>query len=759
MIETQEIASPAAFTERFINQTNKSVFLTGKAGTGKTTLLKKIIESTHKNTIVVAPTGIAALNAGGVTIHSMFQLPFGGFLPITGEPPHISEYLRLQTKDTLRKHFRMSGQRQRILRNLELLIIDEVSMLRADLLDAINYMLQTVRRNNHPFGGVQVLYIGDLLQLPPIVKREEWKVLKDYYGGSFFFHAQVCQVEPPLYIELDKVYRQSDRDFIDVLNNLRNNVITQDDVSLLNNFVQPDFDTTKNEGYITLTTHNAKAESMNSESLEALSGRSTTYEAEIVGDFPSHMYPLAPTLELKVGAQIMFIKNDLSMDKQYYNGKIGRIIDLSHDTISVLFPEERKTIEVEKYEWENIAYQVDDASGEIKEEVKGTFVHYPIKLAWAITVHKSQGLTFEKAVLDLSKVFAPGQAYVALSRLTSLKGLVLLSPIRMNGLKSEHDVVQYAKNKAEKPVLEAALSSGTMQFIHDRLQQAFNWESMVSKWLALESSHRTASSNSAKGKCVPWVEEQVHELMTSLEPARKFRTQLQRICHPQNFDIEVIYERVIAAHDFFMKILEPVFKKTLKHLLFVYSLKSAKQYIEDLEEIDELLTETILNLKKTKYLVEEIANGNPLTKEGIWNDEIKNYKVAKLAVAKHEYSKERGALHELVDEITQEEKPKSSRKKKKDTYKETLKLVKQGLSIPEIAARRKFTEDTITRHLCKLITNEKLDILDIMSSDRYQMLQDQIGKEMKDGLTKTKEALNDEFSYQELSLYKASLLM
>lgn len=759
MIEAPETSSPAEFTERFINQTNKSVFLTGKAGTGKTTLLKKIIESTHKNTVVVAPTGIAALNAGGVTIHSMFQLPFGGFIPITGEPPHISEYIRLQSKDTLRKHFRMSGQRQRILRNLELLIVDEVSMLRADLLDAIDFMLQTVRKNNQPFGGVQVLYIGDLLQLPPIVKREEWQVLKDYYGGSFFFHSQVCQVEPPLYIELDKVYRQSDSSFIDVLNNLRNNVITQQDVSLLNNYVQPNFDTTKTEGYITLTTHNAKAESMNRESLEALSGSSTTYEAEIVGDFPTHMYPLAPTLELKVGAQVMFIKNDLSMDKQYYNGKIGKIIDLSHTTISVLFPEEKKTIEVEKYEWENISYQVDDASGAIKEEVKGTFVHYPIKLAWAITVHKSQGLTFEKAVLDLSKVFAPGQAYVALSRLTSLNGLVLLSAIRMNGLKSEQDVVQYSKNKADKPVLEAQLSSGTIQFIHERLQQAFNWENMVSKWLALESSHRTASSNSAKGKCVPWVEEQVHDLMTTLEPARKFRTQLQRICHPQNFNIDAIYDRVVAAHDFFIKILEPVFKKTLKHLLFIYSLKSAKQYIEDLEEIDELLTETILNLKKTKLLLEEITNGNPLTKEGIWNEEIKNYKVAKLAVAKHEYRKERGTLHELVTETEPEKTSKSSRKKKKDTYTETLNLLKEGLSIPEIASRRKFTENTITRHLCKLITNERLDILDIISDERYQILQEKIGKEMKNGLTKTKESLDHEFSYQELALYQASLLM
>ena len=268
----QSISEAAAYALRFINQTHQSVFLTGKAGTGKTTLLKEIIATTHKNTVVVAPTGIAALNAGGVTIHSMFQLPFGGFIP-DNSAPQFSDTTKFETKATLRRHFKMSGQKRAVIRNMELLIIDEVSMLRADLLDAMDYMMQTVRRKSAPFGGVQVLFIGDLLQLPPIIRDEEWRTLRNYYKGKFFFHAHVIQQYPPLYIELSKIYRQTDDRFISVLNNLRNNEITPTDIQMLNEFVKPDFDLKANKGFITLTTHNAKADVMNAQSLEDLEGK------------------------------------------------------------------------------------------------------------------------------------------------------------------------------------------------------------------------------------------------------------------------------------------------------------------------------------------------------------------------------------------------------------------------------------------------------------------------------------------------------
>ncbi|HMK06390.1 MAG TPA: AAA family ATPase, partial [Flavobacterium sp.] len=402
----ENISEAAKYTLQFINQTHRSVFLTGKAGTGKTTLLHEIINSTHKNVVVVAPTGIAALNACGVTIHSMFQLPFGGFIP-ENSMPFFSDSVKFESKSTLGRHFRMSGQKKAVIKNMELLIIDEVSMLRADLLDAMDFMMQSVRKNRVPFGGVQVLFIGDLLQLPPIIRDEEWRTLKQYYRGKFFFHSHVIEKNPPLYIELSKIFRQTDDAFISILNNLRNNRISAEDVQNLNQYVKPNFDLKANKGYITLTTHNAKADAMNAQSLLELDGIQVSYKPEIVGDFPDKIYPVDENLQLKVGAQVMFVKNDPAADKKYFNGKMGLVKSLSEGEILVHFPDENKTIEVEKYEWQNIRYKVDELTKEIEEEVLGTFVHYPLKLAWAITVHKSQGLTFDKAALDVSQVFLP----------------------------------------------------------------------------------------------------------------------------------------------------------------------------------------------------------------------------------------------------------------------------------------------------------------------------------------------------------------
>lgn len=756
-----EIESPAEFTEMFINQTNQSVFLTGKAGTGKTTLLKKIIESTHKNTIIVAPTGIAALNAGGVTIHSMFQLPFGGFLPINGQPPFLSDRLQLQTKDTLQKHFRMNSQRQAIFRNMELLIVDEVSMLRADLLDAMDFMLRKVRKRNVPFGGVQVLFIGDLLQLPPVIKPEEWQVLKEHYDGIFFFHAKVLQESPPLYIELDKIYRQSDPQFIDILNNLRNNYVSKDDIDVLNNYVNPSFDSTKEIGYITLTTHNAKADNMNSTALAALDTKSLKYKAEVTGDFPTHMFPIPELMELKIGAQVMFIKNDISMDKQFYNGKIGRITELSHGEVKVIFPEENKTITVEKYEWENVRFTLDEKSNEIQEEVIGTFVHYPLKLAWAITVHKSQGLTFEKAVVDISSVFAPGQAYVALSRLTSLKGLILLNPIHLNGLSSDQQVVNYARNKADDNTLFKQLEAGTLGFVQHKLHEAFFWEDVVSAWLALEGEHKKASFNTDRGKNLPWFEDQLKNLMSTLEPSRKFRIQVQRLCHPSNFDMEVIYERTQAAYGYFIQILEPVFRSTIKRMLLLGKKTKSKQYVEDLSQLDDLMTEAILRLKRARILVENMYNGKEITKETIWNTEIQNYKIAKILIVKNEIRLENPTITDSEDEevITVRKKKKQPKTAKKSTYEITLDLLNEGLSIDEIAAKRQFTSQTIYSHLTKLISTEQLDYKAVFSEERYSFLQHKLGKDSSLGITEMKEIAGEEASWEEVRLYRATLML
>lgn len=765
-LETKDMQNltPAEFTEKFINQTNRSVFLTGKAGTGKTTLLKKIIDSTHKNTVVVAPTGIAALNAGGVTIHSLFQLPFGSFLPINGEPPNVSAYAKFQTKDTLFRGTRINSKKIELIRNIELLIIDEVSMLRADLLDAINTKLQKIRRSSAPFGGVQVLFIGDLLQLPPVVKDYEWNILKQHYKGHFFFHAQVLAHHPPLYIELDKIYRQSDEKFVNVLNNLRNNKVTENDLKILNNNVDPKFNSLEHDGYITLTTHNHKADKINQRALDNLKGKSHYYDAEIGGEFPESIYPLPEKLELKVGAQVMFIKNDFSPEKRYYNGKIGRVITLDVDEVEVLFPEENKVISVEKYEWDNVRFKLDEESGEVKEKAIGTFVQYPLKLAWAITVHKSQGLTFEKAVLDINEAFAPGQAYVALSRLTGLEGLVMQKPLRINGMETSQDVLAYATQKKETDELQNALKNNTLEYLRNRLKKVFNWDSMVTKWLSAEHSHKQAGSRSIKGEHAKWFSAQTNKLTETLEPSRKFRSQIDKLCNPNNFDPDKLLERVEAAHDYFIKILEPVLRSNIKTMLLLGRKKAIKQYLEELMELDNELTEVILKIKKSKNLIQTFTNQKPLIKENIITDQLKNYKRVKVEVVKNELKNENSSIfdQESEDKIALKLSKKKAPKKKKDktpSHHITLECFNKTKSIPETAKERNLAESTIYGHLGKLIQEEKIEVQDVLEKDIYDDLRSIFGKEMPSSLTDARAECDNKYSYQTLRLYKSSLLI
>lgn len=750
---------PASFTERFINQTNQTIFLTGKAGTGKTTLLKKIISSTHKNAVIVAPTGIAALNAGGVTIHSFFQLPFGGFVPEFTPPQQLNPALRLETKQTLTRHFSMGKQRKNIINNLELLIIDEVSMLRADLLDAIDWTLRSVRKINEPFGGVQVLFIGDLLQLPPVVKPEEWTILRNYYTGMFFFHAKVLQEQNPLYIELSTIYRQHDDRFISVLNHLRDNNITEADVQLLNQFVNPHFDSTQKEGYITLTTHNSKADGINANALKSLNGKQFSYNAEINGEYPQHLYPIEPTLELKIGAQVMFIKNDASFDKNFYNGKMGRISALSSEEISVLFPEENKIIQVEKFEWNNIRYSLNEATGEIKEEVIGTFVHYPLKLAWAITIHKSQGLTFDKAVLDVSNVFVAGQAYVALSRLRSLDGLVLLQPIRMNGLSNDQQVVSYSENKVQEAHLSAHLEYATKKFLLETLTTAFDWYDLHSKWAIHEASYRNVPSKSEKAKNKTWITLQAQEIASTITPAKKFQQQLQAIFSKEHLDLPFLNERVHAAYNYFFKTLDATLTSNLRKIGELSRVRKTKQYAEELEELDEILTATIIKLKKTRLLIEAVSNGQEITKKAIWNSEIAHYKTNKLELIREELKQIPSLLDEPEDElIILKTKPKNTPKEKKiDTHTQTLELFREGKTGEEIARIRQLSSGTIYGHFAELIKRKQLLLSDVMSLERIAEMKELFGDYAETSLSPLKEKLGDKVTWAELKMYQAKI--
>lgn len=421
--------SNAALAIDYIESTNTTVFLTGKAGTGKTTLLQQIKQDAKKKLAVVAPTGVAAINAGGMTIHSFFQIPFGPLIPGGDSRPEM--------------HY--SPEKKELLYNLNLLIIDEISMVRPDILDQIDLILRNVKESNHPFGGVQMLLIGDLSQLSPIIREEEWAVLSRYYHSPYFFSSQVLQNMPYVRIELDHVYRQKEQAFVDILNEVRNQSVTAHNLSVLNEHYQPDFVPDANDPYITLTTHNNIATKINAEYLEALYGETSEFKAIIKGDFPKDAYPTETDLKLKVGAQVMFVKNDSSAEKLYYNGKIGTVTRIEGNTVFV------NELAVEALEWSNIKYKLEDE--QISETNAGSFAQIPLKLAWAITIHKSQGLTFDKAIIDVSEAFAHGQAYVALSRCRTLSGMVLRNPIAANNIIGDPAVIRYNTQAQNLPDL------------------------------------------------------------------------------------------------------------------------------------------------------------------------------------------------------------------------------------------------------------------------------------------------------------------
>ncbi len=467
----------------FVNQTGAPIFLTGKAGTGKTTFLKYIRENCFKKMAVVAPTGVAAINAGGVTMHSFFQLPFGPFIPVTrrgwdqddhqrddgGHSGNYGNHSGLRgdhnsraavDQRSLFANIRFNADKRDLLQELDLLVIDEVSMVRADTLDAIDSILRHFRGQPlTPFGGVQVLYIGDLFQLPPVVANEEWELLKEHYPSPFFFDAHALRQTPPFYLELKKIYRQNEAEFIDILNNIRNNQVTPEDLERLHQHYQPGFQAAKEKNYITLTSHNAKASGINQSELQNLPGKLHAFEADLNGDFNDRSFPAEKTLHLKEGAQVMFIKNDKGETRRYFNGKIGAIKKISGDNISVGFPGEADELIVEKETWKNIRYNYNREKDHIEEEELGSFSQYPLRLAWAITIHKSQGLTFRKAIIDAGSSFAPGQVYVALSRLTTIDGLILHSRIHPQSISTDQRVIAFT---------ETALAEGRLR---DQLQQ------------------------------------------------------------------------------------------------------------------------------------------------------------------------------------------------------------------------------------------------------------------------------------------------
>jgi energy-coupling factor transporter ATP-binding protein EcfA2 len=453
----------------FIKNTGDSIFLTGKAGTGKTTFLKRIKQLVPKRMVIVAPTGVAAINAGGVTIHSFFQLPFGPIVP--------HRYVQAENKGFNKK---FSSRKIKIINSLDLLIVDEISMVRADILDAMDDVLRTYRDRSRPFGGVQLLLIGDLQQLAPVVKNDESEILKNIYTSPFFFNSKALQITRFKTVELKKIYRQSDDKFINILNKVRDNRIDHAVLSHLNERYQPEFNPFEEEGFIVLTTHNSKADKINESQLTALETRERVYKAKVEGDFPKYSFPTNEALKLKIGAQVMFVRNDYSPEKLYFNGKIGVVEELEDDTVFVRCDDDN-IIEVNPVEWTNIQYSINEKTKEIEEEEKGKFVQFPLKLAWAITIHKSQGLTFEKAVIDARSAFAHGQVYVALSRCKTYEGMVLSSSIQSNSIKCDRNVKGFVSDYQDNPPTIEELEKAKVLFIKETISELFDFESSTKK--------------------------------------------------------------------------------------------------------------------------------------------------------------------------------------------------------------------------------------------------------------------------------------
>ncbi|MGQ7855379.1 HRDC domain-containing protein [Pedobacter sp. WC2501] len=457
----------------FLATTNQPVFLTGKAGTGKTTLLRKIRDTTKKNFAIVAPTAVAAINAGGVTLHSFFQIPFGPLVPVVYENAETN--------------FKYSDEKTRLLRCLDLLIIDEISMVRVDLIDFVDRTLKRVKGSNRPFGGVQVLMIGDLYQLSPIF-HDAWHILGSYYSSPYFFDSLIFRSTPMLTFTLDKVYRQSDPVFLDILNGMRENSLDAGLLAKLNERYDPSLDQEWKDDYITLTTHNQLVNEINQGCLEKLAGEIFEFKADVSGDFPKDAYPTDEKLQLKLGAQVIFIKNDSSGKKQFYNGKAAKITAISQDSIKVTFTSGGGEIEVEKEIWQNVKYSLSDEENKIDETSTGSFSQYPFKLAWAITVHKSQGLTFDQAIVDVSTAFTHGQAYVALSRCRSLEGLILKSPVVPENIITDAKVISFTKAAhQDKPTAEL-LSRYTQQYAWGLIHELLDFSLIAKDWEKLGRS-------------------------------------------------------------------------------------------------------------------------------------------------------------------------------------------------------------------------------------------------------------------------------
>lgn len=620
---------------KFINETNVNIFLTGKAGTGKTTFLKYLKENPTKNMAVAAPTGVAAINAGGITLHSMFQLPFGPFIP-----GHNGTTIGFDKK-TLLSRMRFNSEKISFLNALELLVIDEASMVAAHTVDAIDTILRAVRRKQTPFGGVQVLFIGDLYQLQPVVKDEEWQLLKKHYSSNFFFDSHVLRDNIPVMVELKTIFRQKDENFIDILNGLRENSLTKEHLRKLNQRLMPDFISGEGDGYITLTTHNNNANRLNEIKLGRLKTPSLKFTATIDGEFPDHITPAEKELLLKRDSQVMFIKNDLE-GKRFYNGKIGIISEISEDEIVVNCDGDKIT--VGKHVWENLTYSVDPTTKEIKESLIGTFTQYPLRLAWAITIHKSQGLTFDKVVIDAVNAFANGQVYVALSRATTLEGLILTSPVNDRFLGPHADLKNWQENKQDEKSLPALFEKARQEYMKQMLFNVFSFEHFI---FHLEKLKKEIDEYKDDVVIRKWMKELSDKFQSINETAIKFKQQMQLIWNenPDPAKNEKLNTRVGDASIYFSGQLAEWKKFLAEHPLKITTRKSSRLIDKEFEEINEqiIFCATKLGICKKGFRMNEMTTWKKYLPQN-----IEKIKTSYQSSAKEGVSEQQSGLYEIL---------------------------------------------------------------------------------------------------------------
>jgi hypothetical protein len=728
IMSQHKLTEVAKIAVRYVNTTNRLIFLTGKAGSGKTTLLRYIINNTYKNVAVAAPTGIAAINAKGVTLHSLLQLPFGTFIPEDNTVDFSRTSEQINTPKTFLQQFKMYGNKRQIIRNLELLIIDEVSMLRADILDCIDLILRMVRKNPEPFGGLQIMFIGDLNQLPPVIKQHEWQYLNRYYKTGYFFEALALQKAEMIYIELDKIFRQSDPEFMAILNRLRDNHLSEEDIDKLNEHYEEDIEESQKEGYINITTHNRKADLINEKALKSLNTEEKTYKAEIEGDFPENMFPLPEKLNFKIGAQVMFIKNDSSGEARYFNGKIGEISEMNEDTIKVKLKNPKDEVTVERYEWMNQRYSLDKSTNELQEKWLGTFKQFPLKLAWAITVHKSQGLTFEKAILDLSDSFAPGQMYVALSRLTGLNGLILSKPISNIPFELDKSLKQFEHNKKDNETLNQKLTLDRKSFIFNTVRNTFDFQDLMKDLNFHLGSFNKSENRSLKQQYADWTRAKKEQFEEINKIGLKFQSSLAHYEAKENY-LKELAERVDSAEDYFKPKVKDLYDAFKAHLIDTSKQNKVKAYLKELENITEQLKSKLLEISKTAMLVTAASENRILSKKDL-----------------HQSSTFEEAKKDAKG------KKKKAKKDKTPTAEISYNLFKEGLNVDEIAANRELVPGTILGHLSKYIETGEIEASQLMDATKLEQICQVMALDEVKGSGDVKARLGDEFTYGEIKI-------